>query len=75
MTIFPTRFCTSFDAFAGGKTRETQLSEIEQRCAIVDSAAAHWGVDWFILPNSVYGEWEKLLGDQPKLKLRPTKMK
>src|SRR5574341_1614541 len=49
--------------------------EVERRYARVDSAASHWGVDWFILPNPVYGEWEKLLGDQPKLKLRATKMK
>ncbi len=42
---------------------------------IDNSAASHWGVDWFILPNPLYGEWEKLLGDQPKLKLRATAMK
>lgn len=50
------------------------LTDIERRFARVDSAQAHWGVDWFILPNPVYGEWEKLLGDSPVLKLRPTKM-
>ena len=67
------------EAFAVARLRssaaETQLSEIEQRYAIVDSAASHWGMDWFILPNPVYGEWEKLLGDQPRLKLRATNMK
>ncbi len=67
------------EAFAAAKLHtsaaETHLSGIERRYAIVDSAASHWGVDWFILPNPVYGEWEKLLGEQPKLKLRPTKMK
>jgi acid phosphatase len=55
-------------------TKDAHLTEIERRYAAVDSAASHWGVDWFILPNPVYGEWEKLLGDQPRLKLRATKM-
>jgi acid phosphatase len=67
------------EAFAAAKlrssTKDAHLTEIERRYARVDSAAAHWGVDWFILPNPVYGEWEKPLGDQPKLKLRATKMK
>ncbi len=66
------------EAFAAAKLRssaaEANLTEIERRYARVDSAASHWGVDWFILPNPLYGEWEKLLGDQPKLKLRATKM-
>ena len=52
-----------------------QLAEIERRYAQVDAADCHWGVDWFVLPNPVYGEWEKLLGEQPMLKLRATKMK
>lgn len=67
------------EAFAMAKLRSSTqvapLNEIEQRFARVDSAASHWGVDWFILPNPVYGEWEKLLGDQPQQKLRATKMK
>jgi acid phosphatase len=66
------------EAFAAAKLRssakDTLLTDIEQRYARVNSAASHWGVDWFILPNPVYGEWEKLLGDQPQLKLRATKM-
>jgi len=47
---------------------------IEQRYARVDSAAAHWGGDWVILPNPVYGEWEKHLGDKPELRLLSTTM-
>jgi len=47
---------------------------IEQRYTRVDSAAAHWGRDWVILPNPAYGEWEKHLGDKPELRLRPTTM-
>jgi acid phosphatase len=67
------------EAFAaaklGASAAVANLTEIERRYAVVDSAASHWGVDWFILPNPVYGEWEKLLGDQPKQKLRATAMK
>jgi acid phosphatase len=67
------------EAFAVGRLQPNDAaaysSAIERRYAAVDSAAAHWGMDWVILPNPVYGEWEKLLGDQPKLKLRATKMK
>jgi 5'-nucleotidase (lipoprotein e(P4) family) len=47
---------------------------IEERKAKVDATRNHWGVDWFILPNPDYGEWEKLLGDNPRTKLRPTRM-
>lgn len=66
------------EEFAAAKLRSdtepARLTEIARRSARVDSAAAHWGIDWFILPNPAYGEWEKLLGNQPKAKLRPTKM-
>ena len=51
------------------------LQAMQARSNQVDAAASHWGIDWFILPNPLYGEWEKFLGEQPKLKLRPTKMK
>lgn len=44
------------------------------RDRLVDGAAAHWGADWFVLPNSSYGEWERLLGDKPESRLRPTTM-
>jgi 5'-nucleotidase (lipoprotein e(P4) family) len=44
------------------------------RDRLVDEAAAHWGSDWFVLPNSSYGEWERLLGDKPETHLRPTTM-
>ncbi len=67
------------EAFAVGRLQPNDgaaySSAIARRYARVDSAAAHWGMDWVILPNPVYGEWEKLLGDQPQQKLRATKMK
>jgi acid phosphatase len=44
------------------------------RDRLVDEAAARWGADWFVLPNSSYGEWERMLGDKPESRLRPTTM-
>jgi acid phosphatase len=54
---------------------EGQRKAIRERLHKVDEAAGHWGVDWYVLPNPVYGEWQKLLGDQPRRKLRSTAMK
>jgi 5'-nucleotidase (lipoprotein e(P4) family) len=45
---------------------------IQARFTAVNAARPRWGIDWFMLPNPVYGEWEKLLGDDPKARLRPT---
>jgi acid phosphatase len=48
---------------------------IESRLQQVDDSACHWGVDWFVLPNPVYGEWDKLIGSDPVRRLRPSGMK
>ncbi|MGH7495619.1 MAG: 5'-nucleotidase, lipoprotein e(P4) family [bacterium] len=50
------------------------LRAMQIRFARVDEAGCHWGVDWFVLPNPLYGEWEKLLGEQPMSELRTTRM-
>jgi len=47
---------------------------VASRAAQVDAAADRWGKSWFILPNSSYGEWERLLHPNPADGLRPTKM-
>jgi acid phosphatase len=52
-----------------------QSEAIDARFRKVDEAAGHWGVDWFVLPNPVYGEWTRLLGSNPRLKLKATTMK
>jgi acid phosphatase len=39
-------------AFANGKSRD-------ERDAIVAAHANDWGRKWFILPNPVYGSWER----------------
>jgi acid phosphatase len=52
-----------------------QRQAIQDRKAKVDRAAYHWGMDWFVFPNPVYGEWQKPLGNRPRDQLRPTRMK
>jgi acid phosphatase len=42
-----------------------EAEAVRTRLDAVDEAACHWGVDWFVLPNPVYGEWEKLVPDDP----------
>jgi len=41
-------------ATASGKT-------IEERNAIIDSVRSWWGETWFLLPNAMYGSWERAL--------------
>jgi len=53
---------------------EDYLRAVAAREAAVDAALCHWGVDWFVLPNCMYGEWEKLLPANPVEIMRPTNM-
>ena len=39
-------------AFAAGKS-------VAERDAIIRDTASNWGTRWFILPNPIYGSWEK----------------
>ena len=48
---------------------------IASRLRLVDEAAGHWGIDWFVLPNPGYGEWEKLIRNEPMKRLRPSGIK
>ena len=48
---------------------------IASRFRLVDDAACHWGIDWFVLPNPGYGEWEKLIRNEPMKRLRPSGLK
>jgi len=52
-----------------------QMKAIADRADRVRRANYHWGNDWFILPNPVYGEWQRLCGDNPRGKLKVTAMK
>jgi len=47
---------------------------IEKRWQLTDEASCHWGYDWFVIPNPVYGEWDKLISRDPKQFLTPTTM-
>ena len=48
---------------------------IADRFAKVQRANYRWGNDWIVLPNPAYGEWMRLLGNDPARKFRPTEMK
>jgi len=50
------------------------LAAIGERADAVDDAACHWGVDWFMLPNCMYGEWQKHIPDNPVDIMTPTEM-
>ena len=49
-------------------------TETKRRQTEADKAIAHWGKDWFILPNPVYGEWDRLIGPDPISQMHPTTM-
>lgn len=55
-----------------GAATDEYLRGIDERARSVDEAVCHWGVDWFVLPNPVYGEWEKLITPNPAAILRPS---
>jgi acid phosphatase len=55
-----------------GATADDRRDAISERAAAADDAVGRWGIDWFVLPNPVYGEWEKLIGEPPHAILRPT---
>ena len=50
---------------------EAQRTAVEFRKVKVHEEQGHWDGDWIILPNPVYGEWLKPLGNDPKAMLRP----
>lgn len=51
-----------------------QQQAIQDRAQKVEKASFRWGNDWIILPNPVYGEWQRLLGSDPRRHLRQTTM-
>lgn len=55
-------------------TAQDLLTAISQRKQDVDLAAIHWGQNWFILPNPVYGEWDRLIKVDPISLMHPTSM-
>ena len=68
------------DVFAAAKlpqnpTPQECLEAIDVRQSAADDASCHWGVDWFVIPNPVYGEWEKLIGPDPEAIMHSTSLK
>jgi acid phosphatase len=55
--------------YADAANREKGISE---RFGKVDSNAYRFGAEWVILPNPVYGEWQRVLGPNPRENLRKT---
>jgi 5'-nucleotidase (lipoprotein e(P4) family) len=41
---------------------EASAGDLETRNARVAEHAERWGVEWFVLPNPTYGDWERPLG-------------
>jgi 5'-nucleotidase (lipoprotein e(P4) family) len=56
-------------------TAQDCLKAIALRQTSSDDAGSHWGIDWFVIPNPVYGEWENLIGADPEAIMRPSSMK
>ncbi len=47
---------------------------IALRARVVDKNAEKWGSEWIILPNPIYGEYDKLKGSDPHKILRPSSL-
>ena len=54
--------------------RVTPGMTIADRFRLVDQEGCHWGCDWIVLPNSSYGECERLLKPAPADHLPSTAM-
>ncbi|MGD0782285.1 MAG: HAD family acid phosphatase [Candidatus Aminicenantales bacterium] len=52
-----------------------RVRAIEDRKSKVRSTAFHWGHDWIVLPNPVYGEWPRPFGQNPGAFLKKTSLK
>ncbi|HYE74971.1 MAG TPA: HAD family acid phosphatase [Blastocatellia bacterium] len=52
-----------------------QQRAIAERLSKVERVKYRFGNDWIILPNPAYGEWQRLIGNNPASKLRTTSMK
>lgn len=67
------------EEFAGPKVGPSPSIEqcrnaIAHRLTAMKAAEPHLGVDWFVIPNPVYGEWDKFAGPDPVVLLHPTTM-
>ncbi len=51
---------------------EEKQKAIEERARLVQRHGAHWGQDWIVFPNPLYGEWDKPTLRDPGRILRST---
>ena len=42
---------------------EAQGANWRERSAAAEAAGERWGVEWFVLPNPMYGDWVQALGE------------
>lgn len=59
---------------AKAATDDARAQAITARAAQVDQRRYRFGTDWFILPNPVYGEWQRLLSPTGHPQLHTTLM-
>ncbi|MEO8376030.1 MAG: HAD family acid phosphatase [Candidatus Sumerlaeota bacterium] len=64
-----TDFSSDFTA-PNVKTSDEATTAINARAAKVDTNRARFGTDWFVLPNCVYGDWQRLVQDDPRAQIR-----
>jgi len=60
---------------AGATDYEALHRGVAHRKAVVDQHSSKWGSEWVVLPNPVYGEFDKLKGQDPRKMLRASSLK
>ncbi|MCC6545737.1 hypothetical protein IT570_01115 [Candidatus Sumerlaeota bacterium] len=63
-------FSSEFTPAQNPKTVSDAAAAISERSAKVDANRAKFGTEWFVLPNPVYGEWQRLIQKHPRELLR-----
>lgn len=63
-------FSSDFTPKQHPKTTADAATAIGVRAAVVDANRAKFGTEWFVLPNPVYGEWQRLVQQDPRGLLR-----
>lgn len=67
------------EAFVAPSAPATDYAALQKgvatRKAAVDKYASKFGSEWIVLPNPVYGEFDKLKGQDPRKMLKPSSMK
>jgi acid phosphatase len=62
-------FGDDLNDFVTSPTSGDWKAQVEARFGIVQAHADKWGIRWFMLPNPMYGSWEKTIGYPVQSKL------